>query len=160
MGDSEGAALPDLRLPPRAFHIISVCCINYFRDMRIMFFKFLQDDDNESIENEFITSAIEAKSKLLPHRVSICKSHTKLISCHVYRTPETLIDVILKLQKECGILIPDSPEDWLNCSRTYIDIRRDKVLEDGIREAKKKRFDPSKLLNVSPLYSTMFIGMR
>ncbi len=57
---------------------------------------------------------------------------------------------MLALRAKCGIHIPDvNSEDWEVASRTSIDVRRGFVVEDGIREAKKKRFNTSNLLRVS-----------
>ena len=44
--------------------------------------------------------------------------------------------------------MPTNDEQWSDAPRTIIDVRRDFVLKDAIREAKKKKFDPSKLLRV------------
>ena len=40
-------------------------------------------------------------------------------------------------------------DDWATFPRACIDVRREAVLEDALREARKARFDPTKLLNVS-----------
>lgn len=45
-------------------------------------------------------------------------------------------------------MIPTDDDNWAECKRTYIDVRRSMVLVDGLREAKKLRFDPTKLLSV------------
>ncbi|XP_064389314.1 uncharacterized protein LOC135337323 isoform X2 [Halichondria panicea] len=61
-----------------------------------------------------------------------------------------LSHIVLALRAKCGIHIPDvNSEDWEVASRTSIDVRRGFVVEDGIREAKKKRFNTSNLLRVS-----------
>lgn len=64
------------------------------------------------------------------------------------RDPTNLIELILKLQAQCGLSVPTTDEDWAICPRMCIDVRRSKLLADGLREAKKTRFDPTKLLKV------------
>lgn len=60
-----------------------------------------------------------------------------------------LSDIVMILRDKCGLRIPDvTSEDWECIPRTSIDVRRDFVVDDGIREARKKRFDTSKLLKV------------
>ena len=68
------------------------------------------------------------------------------------KEPTSLADVIRLLQKECGLKIPTSEEEWGEIPRTPIDIRRTMVVKDGLREARKSRFDSTKLLNVSTFY--------
>ena len=41
-----------------------------------------------------------------------------------------------------------SDEDWATAPRTAVEIRREKFLEDALREAAKSRFDPTRLLKV------------
>ena len=41
-----------------------------------------------------------------------------------------------------------SDEDWDTFPRTHILVRREKVLTDALREVRKNRFDPTKLLKV------------
>ena len=57
-------------------------------------------------------------------------------------------DAISLLQSKCGIVIPKNDQEWEGVSRMSIDVRRDYVLADGPREAKKSRFEPMKLLKV------------
>ena len=64
------------------------------------------------------------------------------------KEPTSLADIIRQLQKECGLKIPMSEEEWGDIPRTPIDIRRTMVVKDGLREARKARFDPTKLLKV------------
>ena len=64
------------------------------------------------------------------------------------KEPTSLADIIRQLQKECGLKIPMS-EEWGDIPRTPIDIRRTMVVKDGLREAKKSRFDPTKLVHYS-----------
>ncbi len=57
---------------------------------------------------------------------------------------------MLALREKCGIYIPDvTSEEWDDIPRASIDVRRGFVVEDGIREARKKRFNTSNLLRVS-----------
>ena len=63
-------------------------------------------------------------------------------------TPNCLKDIILLLQKKHGVKIPKSDQEWADTPRTSICIRRSMVLQDGLKEASKARFDPMKLLKV------------
>ena len=56
--------------------------------------------------------------------------------------PKTVADIVLLLQRKCGL----TEQDWNGIPRTSVDIRRSMVVKDGIREAKKPRFDTTKLL--------------
>ncbi len=72
------------------------------------------------------------------------------IMLYLFRELNCLSHIVLALRAKCGIHIPDvNSEDWEVASRTSIDVRRGFVVEDGIREAKKKRFNTSNLLRVS-----------
>ena len=70
---------------------------------------------------------------------------------YVFReaTPTCLKDIILFLQSQHGIKIPDSDQEWADAPRTSICIRRSMILQDGLKEANKARFDPGKLLKVN-----------
>ena len=52
------------------------------------------------------------------------------------------------LQLENKLLIPSTDEDWDSVARCSIDIRQGFVVPDALREARKRRFDPTKLLSV------------
>ena len=79
-----------------------------------------------------------------------------MIVCTPYREPASLKDAINLLQEKCGIVIPKNDQEWEGVSRMCIDVRREHVLADGLREAKKSRFEPAKLLKVWLLnYSTL-----
>ena len=71
-----------------------------------------------------------------------------LIIAICFRDPTCLKDVVLLLQKQNGIKIPETDEEWAEASRNSICIRRSLVLQDGLKEVNKSRFDPTKLLNV------------
>lgn len=60
----------------------------------------------------------------------------------------SLQDIILVLQNNCGLKMPTTGAEWCDVPRTTFDVRRNFVLNDGLREARKSRFDPTKLLNV------------
>ena len=53
------------------------------------------------------------------------------------------------MRKQWGVMIPVSEDELATSPRTSVDIRRDRVVEDAIREARKEKFDPTKLLSVS-----------
>ena len=63
------------------------------------------------------------------------------------REPTCLKDVLLLLKRN-GIKIPETDEEWAEASRNSICIRRSLVLQDGLKEVSKSRFDPTMLLNV------------
>jgi len=63
-------------------------------------------------------------------------------------TPCTLKQCIEHLRQESGVLIPESDDDWSKQKRTDVVIQRTHIVKDTIKEAKKKRFDPSKLICV------------
>lgn len=65
-----------------------------------------------------------------------------------FRDPTSLNEAIVLLKKECGIEIPCTDSQWAVSPRSHLDIRRHHAAEDGIREARKSRFDPTKALNV------------
>ena len=58
-------------------------------------------------------------------------------------------DLVATLRSSCGMQLPSSDDEWVTFPRTSIIVRRKHVLEDALREAKKARFDPNKILNVS-----------
>ena len=64
------------------------------------------------------------------------------------RNLSSLFDVVGGIQRKYGVAIPKTDEEWAICPRLTIDVRRDKVLEDAIREARKDRFRSSTLLKV------------
>lgn len=74
----------------------------------------------------------------------------KFLPLHVniFRSPDSTADCIKALQKSVGITIPHCMEEWIGVPRTEMDIRHSMVVEDGIRAACKRRFDPSKLIKV------------
>lgn len=77
----------------------------------------------------------------------------------VYRKPTSFKDVLTTLQDMHGVKMAACDEDWSTFPRTNILIRREKLLPDALREVRKKRFDPTKLLNVCMLvgfYQTQF----
>ena len=57
-------------------------------------------------------------------------------------------DCIKALQKSVGIIIPHCMEEWIEVPRTEVDIRHNMVVQDGIRPAGKRPYDPSKLIKV------------
>lgn len=73
---------------------------------------------------------------------------------HMHGLPTCLKEVVSSLQRKCGLKIPktSSEEAWVLMPRTDVEIRRAMVLFDGLREARKPRFDVTKLLKVKPVY--------
>ena len=64
------------------------------------------------------------------------------------REPACLKDIVSSLQRACGLRMPKTDEEWLQVPRTALDVRRSMVVVDGLREARKPRFDVTKLFNV------------
>ena len=73
-------------------------------------------------------------------------------SCLTYfnrdAAPDCVKDIIQLLQKQHGLKLPESDEEWIDVPRTSICVRRSFILKDGLKEAGKSRFDPAKLLKV------------
>ena len=65
------------------------------------------------------------------------------------REPTSFSDLLVDMQKKCGVAMLATDEEWAVCPRTSVTIRRDRVVEDALREARRPRFDPTKLLKVS-----------
>ena len=63
--------------------------------------------------------------------------------------PECVGDIVRMLQQKNGFDLPKSDDAWADIPRQTVDIRRDFVVSYALREAKKKRFDSTKLLRVS-----------
>ena len=66
-----------------------------------------------------------------------------------YRVPQTLAECIRMLQQMNGIVLPQLDTDWYQIDRQDVDIRRNHILEDSLREGKKRNFDPKKVVKVS-----------
>ena len=64
------------------------------------------------------------------------------------REPTSFGELLAILQRQNDIKVVASDEDWETIPRTHILVRRGKVLEDALREVRKDRFDPTKLINV------------
>jgi len=58
-------------------------------------------------------------------------------------------ECVESLRQDNGIEIPTTDDAWCEIDRTYIVVRRKELVQDAIKEGKKKRFSPSKLTNVS-----------
>lgn len=78
-----------------------------------------------------------------------CVIFVVVVVLHIYREPTCLADILVHLQNTYGVVVPTTDEEWATIPRISFHIRRDKVLDDAMREAKKPRFNPTKLLNVS-----------
>ena len=89
---------------------------------------------------------------LLPHYLLYYSASLKI--------PSSLPDIIKLLQMECGLKIPTSEEEWREIPRTPIDIRRTMVVKDGLREARKSRFNPTKFLKVATFIVLYFVSYR
>ena len=61
----------------------------------------------------------------------------------------SLQECIENLRQENGIVIPTTDHDWFEIDRADIMVRRSELVKDAVKEGRKKRFSPSKLINVS-----------
>ena len=63
---------------------------------------------------------------------------------------QCLADVLDVLRRRCDLDIPQSMSDWFEFDepRMAIDVRRGHVVNDALKEARKPRFDCTKLLKV------------
>ena len=66
----------------------------------------------------------------------------------VCREPTNFQELLHSLQVQNGFQMATTGEEWASFPRMPIAIRREKVLSDALREAKKPRFNPAKLLKV------------
>lgn len=76
--------------------------------------------------------------------------------CLICREPTTLRELLAHLQKKNGVRIAVTEDDWATIPRTHVLVDRDTLLQDAIREAKKSRFDPTKVLDVRIMRSGWF----
>ena len=58
-------------------------------------------------------------------------------------------ECIEHLRQESKLHVPTDDDDWSAQLRTDIVVRRMHLIKDAVKEAKKTRFDPSKLICVS-----------
>ena len=65
-----------------------------------------------------------------------------------YREPCRILDCVAKLRAKINFTMPATEEDWINLDRTEIDVRRSHILADALKEGRKRRFDPTKLLKI------------
>lgn len=73
-----------------------------------------------------------------------------MIFCYAHSpgSTQTLEECIDYLRHKSGVVVPVSDEDWMVLKRTDVVIRRAHILKDAIKEAKKKKFDPTKFISV------------
>ena len=70
---------------------------------------------------------------------------------HLFSEPKSLSECIGILRKTNNFTMPSDDREWFDFDRQEIDIRRSHVLQDALKEGHKRRFDPTKLLNVLKL---------
>jgi hypothetical protein len=60
------------------------------------------------------------------------------------------MDIVKQIRIDHGVAISDGDdfEETGSNSKMYIDVRRDYFLKGALRECKKSKFDPNKLLRV------------
>ena len=64
---------------------------------------------------------------------------------------------MILLQEKIDLKVPTTMEEWLDVPRCEIDVRRSFVVEDAIREGRKQRFDPTKLIKVNQVFSDGYL---
>ena len=83
------------------------------------------------------------------YNVQVHSNYFILIIIGSDKEPECVGDIVRMLQQNNGFDLPKSDDDWADIPRQTVDIRRDFVVSNALREAKKKRFDSTKLLHAS-----------
>jgi len=71
-----------------------------------------------------------------------------LVGRLLHGEPTSFKEVIEEVRKQWCIVMPANEDELATLPRTSVDIRRDKVVENAIREARKAKFDSTKLLSV------------
>ena len=73
----------------------------------------------------------------------------------------SLNECVEHLRKESGMVFPETNNDWSKQKHTNVMVRRECFLKDAMKETKKKRFDPTKLIYArsSSPYSMMHNAM-
>ena len=64
-----------------------------------------------------------------------------------------MAECVILLREKIDLKVPTTMEEWLDVPRCEIDVRVSFVVEDAIREGRKQRFDPTKLIKVSQVFS-------
>lgn len=59
-----------------------------------------------------------------------------------------MADCIEALQKSIGLKIPQSADEWADAPHNLLYIRHDHVIQDGLRAARKARFDANGIMEV------------
>ncbi len=79
-----------------------------------------------------------------------------MIYYYYFREPTNLPDCVKFLQKQAKFTMPECDDDYYDNVVTEIDVRRDMVANDAFREARKRKFQPSKLLKVRAVISLLY----
>ncbi len=82
--------------------------------------------------------------------MSIINSSGVLLS---YREPKCLKDAVILLQNLSGFTFPRTENDWADTPKLSVDIRRNFVVVDILKEA---RFDELKLLSVNLYFIVVY----
>ena len=64
-----------------------------------------------------------------------------------------MAECAILLREKIDLKVPTTMEKWLDVPRCEIDVRRSFVVEDAVREGRKQRFDLTKLIKVSQIFS-------
>lgn len=65
------------------------------------------------------------------------------------REPSCLPELLASLQAKWDVKLAVSEEEWATLPRTNVTVSRERVLEGALRMVRRRRFDGTKLLNVS-----------
>jgi len=67
--------------------------------------------------------------------------------------PQIVFDCIDMLRKNNDFVMPSGDIEWFDFDHQDINISRSHILQDALREVHKRRFDPTKLLNVIMMHN-------
>lgn len=67
---------------------------------------------------------------------------------YLFSEPKSLFECIEILRRKNNFIMPSDDSKWFDFDRQDIDVHRSHLLQDALKEGHKRRFDPTKLLNV------------
>ena len=67
---------------------------------------------------------------------------------YLFSEPKSLFECIEILRRKNNFIMPSDDSKWFDFDRQDIDVCRSHLLQDALKEGHKRRFDPTKLLNV------------
>lgn len=69
------------------------------------------------------------------------------------RDPKSLAECVILLREKIDLKVTTTMEEGLDVPRCEIDVRQSFVVEDAVREGRKLRFDSTKIIKVSQVFS-------